>query len=372
MHKYSVVSNEALTPTTTIITLRLDVTERPFAFVPGQYAAISFYHKSRPSAARCFSIVSSPTEPGILQFSMRNGGRFTRALSRVPVGGTIEVRGPFGGFVFDQIRDRQAVFLAGGIGITPFMSMIRYLSQIQAPNEITLLYSCRNQDDIPFFEELKRLEQSNPHFHVSYVIGQGATDKLHGQTVKTGFISPEVIDGVVHGAYAERSFYICGPPPFMKGMTNILRAKGTAEDRILTEAFGQGSNRQTGKLRSWPFNIYVMGAVGVALGSLIVMAVDLLKTLPPTTLLGLSNAEAAPASTNSRQADLDQLVNSLPSSLSPGPPSDAVIAARLAAVPKTAARSATPAPAPAVIYKPAPTPRALVCSTTPSGVKTCY
>jgi len=260
-----VVSNEALTPSTSLLTLRLGDDERPFAFVPGQYAAINFYQGARPSAARCFSIVSSPTEAGLLQFSIRNGGHYTGALSRIMPGDDVAVRGPFGGFVFDQARDSEAVFLAGGIGITPFISMIRYLTKIEASNTVTLVYSCRNQDDIPFVDELKRLSSVNPNFRVVFVIGQGATDRLQGQLVTTGFISPELIDRVVRGMLVVKAFYICGPPPFMKGMAGNLHRQGVPESHVLTEAFGQGANRQTGKIQSWPFNVYVLGAVSLAL-----------------------------------------------------------------------------------------------------------
>jgi ferredoxin-NADP reductase len=383
MHKYTVASNEALTPTTSLITLRLNEAERPFAFVPGQYAAINFFKKSRPSAARCFSIVSSPTEAGILQFSMRNGGRYTGALSEVEPGSPVSVRGPYGGFVFDQTRDRTAVFLAGGIGITPFISMIRYLTKLEATNNITLIYSCRTQDDIPFAEELKELCNSNPNFRVVFVIAQGETNTLEGQLVTTGRVSPELINKVVDGEFAQKAFYICGPPPFMKGMTGILRHQGVAESLVMTEAFGQGTTRQTGKIQSWPFNVYAMGAVSMALGSFVVMAADLVKTLPPASALGPSKADTANSPANSRQSDLDKLVNGLTALLSDGPPSEGVTAAQLAAIPKTQAATAatggqTAAPtrtqpitaaAPAAAA-PAPA-RVPVCKTTPSGVTTC-
>jgi len=379
MHRFTVVSNEGLTPSTTLITLQLDEAQRPFVFVPGQYAAISFHKGLRLSAARCFSIVSSPTEPDKLQFSMRHGGRFTGALSRVASGAAIDVRGPFGGFVFDQVRDTRAIFMAGGIGITPFMSMLRYLTQIGATNEITLLYSCRNQDDIPFLDELRRLRGANPHLKIIYVIGEGEITKLAGEFAVVGRITPELLDKVTASAYSSVGFYICGPPPFMKGMVATLKRKNVAADHIVTEAFGQSTSRQTGKIRSWPFNVYIVGAVSVMVGGLVVMALDIMKTLPSLSALGLASADAAPQATNSRQNDLDKLVNGLNPSPSTGTASDAVVAARLAALPKVAATttstSSTTTPTrTTTVAAQAATPVPVhvpVCKTTPSGVTTC-
>ncbi len=386
MHKYTVVSNEDLTPTTTILTLQKDRMDRPFSFEPGQYAAISFYNHSRPTAARCFSIVSSPTEPGILQFSMRTGGKFTKAISRVAPGQTIDVRGPFGGFVFDWVNDKNAVFLAGGIGITPFMSMLRFATKVESLNKISLIYSCRSQDDIPFFDELKQIERANPNVTIFYVIANGNTDKLAGLHGSTGFVTPEAIDAITNRAYDNTSFYICGPPPFMNGMLKNLQSKNVSESRIITEAFGQGSHKQTGKIRSWPFNIYMLGAVGMAMGSFLVMLLDLLKTIPPASIIEATQPIQVASPANARQADLDKLVNGLASAKSPGTPSDAVIAAQKAAIPiatvaattqsqstsSTSSGSASTPKTTTVTAAPTPTPvRTPVCTTSPSGVKTC-
>jgi ferredoxin-NADP reductase len=388
MHKYTVVSNESLTPTTSLLTLKKDSIKHPFSFEPGQYAAISFYNHSRPTAARCFSIVSSPTEANVLPFSMRKSGRLTKAISDVEPGQTVNVRGPFGGFVFDWENDKNAVLLAGGIGITPFMSILRFATKIESANKINLIYSCRTQDDIPFLEELKNLELKNQNLTIFYVIGSGLTDKLDGLKGALGFVTPEIIDMVTRARLEDKTFYICGPPPFMNGMIKTLHSKQVPESRIITEAFGQGSHKQTGKIKSWPFNIYMLGAVSLALGSFMVMLLDLLKTIPPASIIEATKPIKVASPANARQADLDKLVNGLASAVSAGAPSDAVIAAQKAATPVATATptsgptatstsrtttSTTPSvSAPAPVATPTPTPvHVPVCTTSPSGVKTC-
>ncbi|MBW4061461.1 FAD-dependent oxidoreductase [Candidatus Saccharibacteria bacterium] len=141
-------ASEQINASTLLVTLRSRDANQLIAFQPGQYAAISFFKGGRPTPARCFSIVSSPTEQEILQFSMRTRGPFTRGLSAAQIGDVVDVRGPFGCFVLDIARYTDVVLLAGRIGITPFMSVASFATSIQATKRIALLYSCTTQDDM--------------------------------------------------------------------------------------------------------------------------------------------------------------------------------------------------------------------------------
>jgi ferredoxin-NADP reductase len=393
MYKYVVDNVTNITVSTLLVSLKQQEGERLLSFQPGQYAAISAYRGIRPTPARCFSIVNSPTQQGQLQFSMRVKGSFTRAIAGLKAGDMVDVRGPFGGFVLDLATEEKMVFMAGGIGITPFMSMASYANDVKSPKSITLFYSCQSQDDIPFFDDLKRLQQENHNFKVVYVIGTGAVDKLGGQTVSLGRITPELLSTVLSNTFIGTTFFICGPPPFMNGMMKTLKSKGVLRSRMITEAFAQGPHRQTGKMRSWPNNIYVLSAVGVVLGSLVVMVSDLLKTLPLSSLA--SNSVVVKSQlTNSRQQDLDQLVNNLPTEANSAPESDgarsaqqaaaaaaaAVASGATASLPKatiaTPRTSVTPVtPTSPVVTTPTPTPapapKPKTCTTTQSGVTTC-
>ncbi len=357
---YKVVTNNQITATTNLLTIKPDDSGQSISFTSGQYAAISFYSESgRPTVARCFSIVSSPLDTEKLQFSMRTSGRYTKAIKNLRPGDNVKVMGPFGGFVFDSAEDQDALFLAGGIGITPFISIIRYLTQIKSPNKITLVYSCRQQDDIPFLNELIELEKQNPNFKVAFVISEGSTDTLTGQRVAKGRITPELIDNVVRDGYDTKTFYICGPSAFMGGMTKILHSRGVKSFQIVTEAFSQGSLKQTGKIKSWPFNIYVLGAVGIALGSFIVTIFDVLKTLPPSNSTSSSSVTVVPSPISTRQSDLDQLVNQLSANASTGVPTDQAKSAQNTPLPTTQQPPATPVPK-------------VICRTSASGVRTCF
>lgn len=366
MLTYQVEDSQKITPSTLLLTLKRTDGERPLSFQPGQYAAIAYEKRGKLSTARCFSVVSSPTEQNLLQFSMRVRGRFTSALSRLQKGDFVDVTGPFGGFVFDASRDKQAVFIAGGIGITPFMSMMRYASALHGDNDITLIYSCASQDDVPFGEELLDLQAAHPNLKVHFVVGAGPTDKLPDQQVSSGHITVDLLDRITGKRYEDRRFFICGPPVFMKAMTGLLSQRSVPNTGILTEAFTQSSPKQTSVLRSWPANAYALGAIGMVLGSFIVMVSDMLRTLPPTTVLRPTKTTPY-LITNSRQEQLDQLVNSVP-------PSPAVITAPT--TPTVASGSGStnvgtttvnPQPQTQTIYSAPINAPAPACQTTPSG-----
>ncbi len=313
MLSYFVESSEKITPSTLLLTLRRDEGQRPLSFQSGQYAAISFDHDGKKSPARCFSIVSSPTDQDILQFSMRVRGKFTTALSALEKDDIVDVTGPFGGFVMDIAKDSEAVFIAGGIGITPFISMMRYLAKLNADNKVVLLYSCSSQDDIPFKDELLEINKKHPNLHTIFVIGKGPADSLPTANAATGNINDELLTAVTANKFDAKKFFICGPPGFMKAMALIVMQKGVSRNRIMTEAFTQSSPKQTSILRSWPANVYAIGVVGIVLGSFVVMVSDLLRTLPPTTSSQPTKTKPF-LITSARQKQLNQLVNTIPPS----------------------------------------------------------
>ena len=360
MRTYIVQDSSNITQSTLLLTLKRVESERPIAFEPGQYAAISYNRNGRQSTARCFSIVSSPTDQHLLQFSMRVRGRFTTALSKLQKGDLVNVFGPYGGFVFDTTLDQASVFIAGGIGITPFISMLRYLSALNANNEVTLLYSCSTQDDIPFKDELLDIHSKHPNLKVVFVVGKGPTDLLPDNQVATGFVTPELINKVTNNHSRDRRFFICGPPVFMNAMSSSLAKMGVARSNILTEAFTQSSPRQTSVLRSWPANVYALGAVGLLLGSFVVMVSDLLRALPPTTIQKPTNTKPY-LLTNARQEQLDQLVNSIP------PSPDVITAPTANQNQGSGSSSNTQNQTLAPIYASPITAPAPTCQTTPSG-----
>ncbi len=401
MYRFYVTGNQQLTDSTLLLTLKKKSEEKSFSFQPGQYASISFKKNGRPTPARNFSIINSPTDQGTLQFSIRVKGRFTNALTNLMEGDEVKVRGPFGNFVFDKERDKDTVMIAGGIGIAPFIGMIRFATATNLSNNINLIYSFRDQNDAPFADQLKKFDDLNPNFKTTFVVGEGETDKFSGHNVINGRMSPDVINQVIENNYEGKTFSICGSPKFMADVVQILKDMGVDENKIMTEAFGQGSKRRSGKLFAWPPSTYVMGAVGLATASLVIMISDFTSALAAQTAAAntISNTGNQTGTTNSRQDELDGLVNGLPTTKNSSPSSSAasqaasqqtntstqtVTSAPVSApatsntAPVYVAPAPTPTPTPAPKPAPAPTPAPApkpkpvpVCTTTQSGVTTC-
>lgn len=356
MHDYLVSEVKNITPSTILLGLKRDENERPIAFQPGQYAAINFEKRGKKSAVRCFSIVSSPTDQDELKFSMRVRGRFTTKLSKLEEGTVVNIRGPFGGFIYDVNRDKEAIFIAGGIGITPFMSMMTYCSKLNTDNKITLLYSVQDQNDIAFKEDLLNIEKNNPNIKTIFVVGNGPIDKLNPSNAATGRIDANLMDKYSNSDYTNKKFFICGPPGFMKAMVSVLASKGVDSKRILTEAFTQSSPKQSSILRSWPANVYAIGLVGIVLGSLIIMVGDLLRILPPKSS-GQPTKNSPYYLTNAKQKQIDSLVNSIPPSpLVITAPTNPTQTSSSSSTPSSSIVNSTP-PTFAPIYLSAPAPK---------------
>ena len=306
-YKLTDVSHE--TPSILSLKMQRLENEQAISFQPGQYATISYRKGMRPSAVRCFSIASTPTDQDHLELGIRVGGKFTHALERLNEGDIVTIDGPYGNFIFDSMSDTDVVMCAGGIGITPFMSMMRYATKLDLPNNIHLLFSARSQDDIPYFKELERIAHENKNIKITFVIDSGPTDKIkHPFHSKNGRIDEKILLDVPVERLSSTSYFICGPPPFMKAVVKTLRTHRIADHRIVTEAFSQGPHRQTGRSRAWPANIYALSAVGLAVSTVLILTKDMLKSIPQTMLPKTLKSDTQTAT---RQSEVDALVQTL-------------------------------------------------------------
>lgn len=207
-----------------------------FYFKPGQYAMLSFRDKNgRLFINHPFSISSPPSQRKYIQFGIKIMGNFTQNLSRLTPGDSIVVMGPYGNFIFEENKHQDAVFIAGGIGITPFLSSMQYMSDRNLPNKATLFYSNRTIAETSFYEDIKRLNDRNPNFKaVISVTKEVINDNI--DHLEKGYITKETF--LKHLEYInEKVFFICGPIEFMKAMDNSLQSLGIPKKRIRQEAF---------------------------------------------------------------------------------------------------------------------------------------
>ena len=190
--------------------------ERPagFGFKAGQFLIVTLpnppYNDAKGNR-RTFSISSSPQETGELQIATRmTGSALKRSLAEVPLGTRVELLGPAGSFTLQQDVSVPAVFVAGGIGITPFRSMVQDAVSRHLPCEITLIYSNRNPEGAAFHEEFQRIAETSGNFR--YLPTMTQPDKSQRpwdgerRTVNADFLRDHIRDVTVP------VFYVAGPP----------------------------------------------------------------------------------------------------------------------------------------------------------------
>jgi ferredoxin-NADP reductase len=159
---------------------------------------------------------------------------FKRALKALPDGARVKLTGPIGQFTLADVA-RPAVFIAGGIGITPFMSMLRQAARDWSPQRLLLLYSNRRPEDAAFLGELQELERQNRNFRLVATMTE-MTKSARAWGGETGFVSADLIKREVDGLVAP-AYYVVGPPAMVVAMQDTLGRMGITGDDILTEEF---------------------------------------------------------------------------------------------------------------------------------------
>jgi ferredoxin-NADP reductase len=207
-------------------------------FRSGQYGLISFLHGNVLSPERPFSFASSMLHTESLQFGFRVAGKFTDEMAKLVKGDSVFVRGPYGAFIYDEKKHTDTVFLAAGIGITPFLSSIRSASEKSLANKMTLIYSNNFANEIPFADDLRELERMNKNFSAYYLVTKGEVDAKAKEFIQ-GRISKSVLSNVLGADLARKTFFICGPEQFTIATIGYLKELGVHEKQIKTEGFSQ-------------------------------------------------------------------------------------------------------------------------------------
>lgn len=199
------------------------------AFEAGQTCDITLpspLYSDEKGNARTFSITSSPAElPSMTVATRLTGSAFKRSLMDAPLGTTVEVDGPYGSFTLHRNASRPALLLAGGIGVTPFRSIIKDATERNLPHRITLLYSNRNRNSAAFLSDLEGWARDSRNVAIVPVF-----------TDETGFMTADTIRR--HGPDPATSIaYAAGPDGFVKAMRQALIDAGYDPDNVRTEEF---------------------------------------------------------------------------------------------------------------------------------------
>jgi ferredoxin-NADP reductase len=189
-------------------------------------------HDDERGLRRHISLVTSPTESGRVGLTTRlRDSAFKRTLAELQVGDEVEVEEPKGSFLLPEDTGMEYVFVAGGIGITVFRSMLRYVADKGEPYRIMLVYSNRDRESAAFLDELAELEQGIPGLRVVLTM----TDDP-GWEGETRHVDADVLAELV-GGLEGKTFLVAGPPGMAEAVADSLRAAGLPEDRVLSDKF---------------------------------------------------------------------------------------------------------------------------------------
>ena len=216
-------------------TLTLEPREnRSFHFSPGQFQFLRFHGAEVPPEEHPFTIASSPTQPGRISLTIKQSGNFTAGIGRVRPGDRATVHGPFGRFSYILHPDEgDLVFVAGGVGITPLMSMLRYMRDRGEPRRVLLAYASRTAADVLFTSELEAMQVGGrPLLRVVHVLADAPPSWL-GETGRLDADRVVRLCGGIEG----KAFYLCCPPPMTTALIRGLRRVGVSPRRIHLDYF---------------------------------------------------------------------------------------------------------------------------------------
>lgn len=229
--------------TPTVLTFRLADTAAdrlPFDFLPGQFLQVEVEPEEGKTARRSYTIASSPTQRAYVELTVKREaqGVVSRHLhDKVTAGDLLKVSGPFGTFTFTGTDAQSIVLIAGGVGITPMMSVLRYLTDTAWKGDIFFFYGARSTEEFVFRDELERLERRFANLHVVAAMQRSPGTVWMGPE---GPITREMILAAVP-EIASRRIHMCGPPAMMGAMRTVLAELGVPEAQVHTEAFGPAS-----------------------------------------------------------------------------------------------------------------------------------
>jgi len=229
-------------------------------FLPGQFLTFELNIPDRPTpVVRCYSLSDSPAVRDHYRVSIKRLGPPPKADPGTPgglvsnffhlslkEGDVVDVMAPAGGFHLDIHSERAVALIAGGVGLTPVLSMLKWLADHDSHRETWFFYAARNREDIALLDEIREITDNRSHFHLVIVFSDPTAECVEGKDYNVaGFLTADVLKHYLGNSNYE--FYICGPPPMMASITKQLEEWGVPEEDIRFEAFGPASVKKVQK-----------------------------------------------------------------------------------------------------------------------------
>ena len=233
---YTVTAVRQESPRIWTIHLEPPAGQSVYPYAPGQFHYITFRRgRGLPVEEHVWTISSTPTRPGIAS-TIKEVGDFTSTIGQTQVGDQADLDGPYGrcSYLFYP-EDDELVFICGGIGVTPFLAMLRHMHDTGARKKVLLLWSNRTEEELVARQELDQIAASDrPHLKVVLFLTkpgpdwQGERGRINKEAVAR-YLEPQ--------AEATRGAYVCCPPPMTRVVIGALRDLGIPPDRIHDEGF---------------------------------------------------------------------------------------------------------------------------------------
>ena len=217
-----------------VVNLKLEpVKKKLFEYLPGQFAFLRLFRKGLKTEEHPFTISSSPDKRDYISFTIKNSGDYTSTIGLTKIGDKAAVEGPLGRFSFMVYPQAEhIVFIAGGIGITPLLSMLRYIAQNDNQKQVTLIWANRTVKDTFLPEEFEDITKVMPNLKIHYIMSQQPD-----YTGLKGYLNDEILKELLCPVSHGTRVFLCGPPVMMKLVKGSLRKIGFANKQIITENF---------------------------------------------------------------------------------------------------------------------------------------
>jgi len=228
--KFETTVNAVIPRTPNVMSYRFPRPQE-LSYKAGQFLFITIKPSGR-ELSKHFSFSSSPTETEHIEFTKKfTDSEFSAALKTLKSGDWARIEAPFGQFTFEGEHDKIGM-LAGGIGITPLISICKYCTDRQLNTKITLLYGCRTEGDIAFRKELEEMQTQNRNLKVVFTLNEPSIDwKGRVGVINVEMAKQEIPD------YKDTIFYTCGPPAMVEVMEKLVESLGLPKNQLKREYF---------------------------------------------------------------------------------------------------------------------------------------
>lgn len=203
-----------------------------FRFQPGQFGWLIVGRSPFALTQHPFSFSSSAARDGRIEFTIKARGDFTSAIARVSPGTRAYVDGPYGLFTIDRHAEPGFVLIAGGVGITPLISMVRTMADRGDSRRLTLFYGTKDWEGVTFREDLEALAG-----RMKLTLVNVLEQPPEGWTGERGFITADLLRRHLPADFERLRYFVCGPVPMMDAMERELVSLGVADAQVVTERF---------------------------------------------------------------------------------------------------------------------------------------